>query len=122
VGLMFLAYVILQLTGVLPSAWISGKASSLPLPLMLWLSITGVMWLGSVFIGAWLNLSHATIPRISRATEIGTAITLAPIAGMLESAAGLWAVTLWLVGRREVSWQPTPKTKQADKQMDWSQA
>lgn len=120
VGLIFLAYVILQLTGLLSSAWLNGRASSLPLPLMLWLSITGVMWLGSVFIGAWLNLAHATMPRLSRATEIGTAITLAPIAGILESAAGLWAVALWLCGRREVSWQPTPKTKQADKQMDWS--
>jgi hypothetical protein len=29
-------------------------------------------------------------------------------------------VLRWLGGRREVSWQPTPKTKQADRQMDWS--
>jgi hypothetical protein len=122
VGLLFLTYVALELTGVIPGAWHGGMTSSLPLPLTLWLSITGVMWLGSVFIGAWLNLARTTMSRLSRATEIGKAMTLAPIAGMLESAAGLWAVALWVSGQRQVSWQPTPKTKQADKQMDWSQA
>jgi hypothetical protein len=122
VGLMFLTYVALELTGVLPSGWLDGPAPRLPLPVLAWLSLTGVMWLGSVFIGSWMNLAHANIPTISRATEIGKALTVAPVAGMLESAAGLWAVALWLTGRRQVSWQPTPKTKQADLRMDWSQA
>jgi hypothetical protein len=122
VGLAFLAYVALELAGAVPAAWHSGRAVSPPLPLMLWLSVTGVMWLGSVFIGAWLNLSRTSLTGLGRATEIGKAMTLAPVAGILESAAGLWAVSLWLSGRRAVSWQPTPKTKQADKEMDWSQA
>ena len=119
VGLTFLGYVVLELAGVFPTAWSAGRASSLPVPLTLWLSFTGLMWLGSVFIGAWMNLAHANVPLASRATEISKALTLAPVAGILESAAGLWAVVLWLCGRRQVSWQPTPKTKQADRQMDW---
>jgi hypothetical protein len=60
--------------------------------------------------------------RTDKIVEICKAITLAPVAGVLESTAGLWAVTRWLAGRRDVSWQPTPKTKQADQLMDWSRA
>jgi hypothetical protein len=120
VGLAFLAYVLLSVARIVPSTWIGQTAPSLPLPLMLWLSATGIMWLGSVFIGGWLNLAHSPLPPLSRFAEIAKAITLAPAAGILESAAGFWAVLLWLGGQREVSWQPTPKTKQADKEMDWS--
>ena len=42
------------------------------------------------------------------------AVALVPVAGVLEGSAGLWAVTEWLRGRREVIWHPTPKTKAAD--------
>jgi hypothetical protein len=122
VGLMFLSYVVLGVAGVFPAAWDDGMASSLPVPLTAWLSVTGLMWLGAVFIGSWMNLAHANISRVGRMTEIGKALTLAPLAGILESVAGLWAVVLWLCGRREVSWQPTPKTRQADQQMDWGHA
>jgi hypothetical protein len=119
-GLAFGGYVAMELLGVVSARWLGWDATPLALPLMGWISVTGVMWLGSVFIGAWLNLAHAVISPIGRATEIGKAVTLAPVAGVLESSAGLWAVLRWLCGRREVSWQPTPKTKQADRQMDWS--
>jgi hypothetical protein len=120
VGLMFLAYLGLVLEGVLPSG-LSGRPSPpLPLPLMIWLSLVAIMWLGSVFIGAWFNLAHTRLPLLIRGAEISKVLTIAPIAGMCESAAGLWAILCWLAGRREVSWTPTPKTKQADLDTKWS--
>ena len=122
VGLTFFAYLLLVLIGILPSGLSGAPAPPLPLPLMVWLCLVGFMWLMSVFIGAWLNIAHTRLPRFVRGTEMGKALTLAPIAGMCESAAGLWAVLCWIAGRRRVSWQPTPKTKQADEQMDWSKA
>jgi Glycosyl transferase family group 2 len=121
VGLMFFAYVALVFANVLPSGLSSKLAPPLPLALMAWLSLVGLMWLGSVFIGASLNVGHTALPAVKRASEIAKVMTLAPLAGMCESAAGLWAVLCWIAGNRRVSWQPTPKTKQADLQMDWAQ-
>jgi hypothetical protein len=87
-----------------------------PLPWManLWLAFVGAMWLGSVIIGAWYNVADAGLNRWERAAEIARAIVVAPVAGLLESSAALWAVYEWSIGRREVIWNPTPKTKQAD--------
>lgn len=87
----------------------------LPLPIMCWLLIIGFLWLNSIFIGSWYNISNARQLTISqRWTEMGRVLTLAPIAGILESTAGFWAVVKWMFGRRKVTWQPTPKTKKAD--------
>lgn len=122
VGLVFLAYLGLVLAGVLPSGLVGKPSTPLPLPLMAWLSLVAVMWLGSVFIGAWFNLAHTRLPLLVRGAEISKAITIAPIAGMCESAAGLWAIACWLTGHRQVSWHPTPKTKQADLDTNWSKA
>jgi hypothetical protein len=41
-------------------------------------------------------------------------LALAPLAGILESSAGFWAVVQWYTGKRTVHWEPTPKTKVAD--------
>ncbi len=86
------------------------------------MSLVGVLWLGTVFIGAWCNVLDAGLTPAVRRAEIARAVALAPVAGVLETAAGLWAVTQWLVGRREVSWNPTPKTKAADAAADWRQS
>jgi hypothetical protein len=85
------------------------------------MATVGVLWLGSVFIGAWYNLLDAGLSPSERRSEIARAIAIAPIAGVLESSAGLWAVVEWNLGRRNVSWQPTPKTKAADAEIDWRQ-
>ena len=87
----------------------------LPVPIMLWLLIVGFLWLNSIFIGSWYNISNARqLSFTQRWTEVGRVITLAPIAGILESTAGFWAIVKWALGKRRVFWQPTPKTKQAD--------
>lgn len=92
---------------------VSGHAAQVPWP-TLWLATLGAMWLGSVFIGAWYNVADAELDAWQRVSEISRVVTVAPIAGLLECSAGLWAVTEWLMGRRDVVWNPTPKTKQAD--------
>lgn len=79
-----------------------------------WLALLGVMWLGATFIGAWHNVAQAGLNRWNRTAEIARAIIAAPVAGVIESSAALWAVRDWAVGKREVGWVPTPKTKQAD--------
>ncbi len=122
VGLMFLGYLSLVLAGALPSAMSSRLAPPLPPPVMIWLSLVAFMWLGSVFIGAWFNVGHTRLPWPARWAEIAKAVSIAPIAGICESMAGLWAALRWMAGRRRVSWQPTPKTKQADMQMGWDRA
>jgi hypothetical protein len=89
----------------------------LPLPLEIWLILVGFLWLNSVYIGAYYNIS--TICQIQRwelLLELAKVITIAPLAGILESSAALWAVWQWASGKREVIWTPTPKTGQADKQ------
>lgn len=120
IGLMFVAYLGLVLSGVLPSGLFGRPSTPLPMPLMTWLGLVAVMWLGSVFIGAWFNMAHSVYPLLVRGTEIGKVMTIAPFAGMCESAAGLWAIALWITGHRQVSWHPTPKTKQADQDTIWS--
>ncbi len=92
----------------------------MPMPLMAWLVLVGFLWINSLFIGAWYNLYHARqLSPIRRWGEGARVMTVAPIAGLLESTAGLWAAAKWMAGYREVFWQPTPKTKLADKTMDW---
>jgi hypothetical protein len=88
----------------------------LPAPGSAWLALVGVMWMGSVFIGAWHNVADAGLDRWTRTAEIARALVAAPVAGLIESSAALWAVLQWTGGIREVSWVPTPKTKQADLQ------
>jgi hypothetical protein len=91
----------------------------MPLPIMCWLIIIGFLWLNSTFIGAWYNLSYARqMSRRRRLVEAAAVLTLVPIAGILESTAAFRAVVQWLLGNRKVSWQPTPKTKQADKTLN----
>jgi len=79
-----------------------------------WLAFLGAMWLGATFIGAWHNLADSGLDRWNRAAEIALAVLVAPVAGIIESSAALWAVKDWAIGKREVAWVPTPKTKQAD--------
>jgi hypothetical protein len=110
-GIISLLYVLIQ-TGML----LYGRAFvPLPLPIMCWLLIIGFLWLNSIFIGSWYNISSArqlSVPQ--RLTEVGRVLTLAPVSGILESTAGFWALFKWIMGKREVSWQPTPKTRKAD--------
>jgi hypothetical protein len=110
-GVISLLYVLYQ-TGAL----LFGRTFlPLPLPIMCWLLIIGFLWLNSIFIGSWYNISSARqLSTAQRLTEVGRVLTLAPVAGILESTAGFWALLKWIMGKRKVSWQPTPKTRQAD--------
>jgi len=87
-----------------------------PLPelMNIWLSAVGVMWLGSIFIGAWYNVNNAGLDRWTMVGEMARAIVVAPVAGFLESSAAFWSVFHWSLGKRTVNWVPTPKTKAAD--------
>lgn len=88
----------------------------LPLPLMIWMTTVGFLWLNSILIGVWYNLASSTeLSPIQKWIEGTKVLAIAPLAGILESAAAFWAVTQWVIGNRRVSWQPTPKTKDADK-------
>ena len=80
----------------------------------LWLTTVGGLWLGSVFIGAWYNLAEAGLTGMQRIGQLALVVGLAPIAGIFESCAGLWALLVWCGGRRKVEWRPTPKTSAAD--------
>ena len=91
-----------------------GRVAPMPWIISLWLAAVGSMWLGSVFIGAWYNVGDAGLDSLGRAGEIARALVLAPLAGVLESSAGFWAVCQWSFGKRNVLWTPTPKTKMAD--------
>ena len=91
------------------------SSMSLPLPVMCWMVIVGFLWLNSIFIGMWYNLADARMSNRARWLEGAKVILVAPIAGILESTAGFWAVVQWTRGKRNVTWQPTPKTKAADK-------
>ncbi|AMM33534.1 hypothetical protein SA2016_2869 [Sinomonas atrocyanea] len=90
------------------------QAAPLPGPASAWLSLVGMMWIGSVFVGAWHNLADSGLDGSTRKTEIARAVVAAPIAGLIESSAALWAVLAWARGTRRVSWVPTPKTLEAD--------
>lgn len=94
----------------------------LPVLAMVGLVTVGAMWLGSILIGAWYNLLNAGLSWSRRWAEIFATVAIAPLAGIIESAAGLRAVQQWIFGRRQVSWQPTPKTKAADAAINWSTA
>jgi Glycosyl transferase family group 2 len=88
----------------------------LPWPIMCWLIFVSFLWLNSMFIGAWYNLSNARhLSLRQRVIEGMRVLSVAPIAGLVESGAGFWAVIQWLVGNRKASWQPTAKTVQARK-------
>jgi hypothetical protein len=107
-------------------AWLvlSGKPFlPLPVPVMVWLVIVGFLWLNSLFIGAFYNtvFMDSLSPR-ERWIEVARVIALAPVAGTLESSAAFCAALNWMIGRRQVSWQPTPKTKEADKAVVWDMA
>lgn len=118
-GVLSLLYLLYQAALV-----VSGRiVQPMPLPIMLWLVLVGFLWLNSIWIGAWYNLASAReLSPGQRWTEVARVITVAPIAGILESTAAFWAVANWLRGKREVAWNPTPKTKEADRSMDWEVA
>lgn len=113
-GLISLPYLLYQTIAV-----VSGHVylvPRLPLPIACWLYIVGFLWFNSIFIGAWHNLSHASqMSSRQRWIEAARVLAVAPIASILESSAAFWAVVRWIIGKRNVTWQPTPKTKQADK-------
>lgn len=92
-----------------------GDALPLPWEANLWLAAVGAMWLGAAFIGAWCNAVYAGMRLSHRVGEIARALLVAPVAGVIESTAAAWAVTEWVLGRRQAVWQPTPKTKEADR-------
>ena len=79
-----------------------------------WMAVVGAAWLGSVALGAVLNVRWAPMSTARREVEVLRAVAVAPLAGGLESAAGLWAVLRWWSGRRGVAWVPTPKTAAAE--------
>jgi len=92
------------------------NAELLPLPLLLWLTLVGFLWINSIFIGAWYNIS--TICQVTgweMIAELSKVFMVAPVAGIMESTAAFWAVIQWSAGKRDVKWQPTPKTGAADK-------
>jgi hypothetical protein len=118
VGTLSFAY--LPLLIVRSYGAISGSGRSYLAPaLTLWLAVVGFLWMGSVFIGAWYNTADGGFRPAERCRQIATTIVLLPVAGVLEGSAGLWAVTEWFRGRRQVVWHPTPKTKEADAAVDW---
>jgi hypothetical protein len=80
----------------------------------LWLTIVGGLWLGSIFIGGWYNVAEAGLTQLQRFGQVALVVCLAPIAGIFESCAGLWALLTWCGGKRRVEWRPTPKTAAAD--------
>ena len=109
---------ITSLLYLLYQAWLLLTGNSflpLPAPLMVWLVVVGFLWLNSLLIGVWYNLSESrSLSTMARWVAAVRILTIAPVAGVLESAAAFWAVVNWTVGNRLVSWQPTPKTREAD--------
>ncbi|GER86093.1 hypothetical protein KDW_02550 [Dictyobacter vulcani] len=91
-------------------------APPLPLFLMFWMILAGFLWLNSIFIGVWYNISNILrLPLAEAIAEMGKVIAVAPVAGIMESSAAFWAVLQWIRGNRRVTWKPTPKTVAADK-------
>jgi hypothetical protein len=109
---------ITSLLYLLYQAWLLVTGHSflpLPAPMMVWLVIVGFLWLNSLLIGVWYNLSESrSLSAAARWIAAVRILTIAPLAGVLESAAAFWAVLNWILGNRVVSWQPTPKTREAD--------
>lgn len=88
----------------------------LPLPFLIWMILAAFLWLNSIFIGAWYNISTVLhLPLGEASAEMAKVIAVAPIAGILESSAAFWAVFRWGTGHRAVDWKTTPKTAAADK-------
>jgi Glycoside Hydrolase Family 113/Glycosyl transferase family group 2 len=117
-GAIFLLYLLYQLGLVL-----SGQ-NFLPLPLPLpvtgWLIVVSFLWLNSMLIGAWYNLSQANhLSARQRWIEGLRVLTMAPVAGVVESSAAFWAVVQWFIGKRKASWHPTPKTMRVEEILDW---
>ncbi len=109
---------ITSLLYLLYQAWLLITGHSflpLPAPFIVWLIIVGVLWINSLLIGVWYNLAEPVpAPAATRWMTAMRVLTVAPIAGVSESTAAVWAVFNWLLGNRAVSWQPTPKTVEAD--------
>ena len=114
-GAISLLYLLYQLGLVL-----SGQNFlPLPLPVIGWLIFVGFLWLNSMLIGAWYNLSQANhLSARQRWIEGMRVLTMAPAAGILESGAAFCAVVQWLIGKREASWHPTPKTMRVEEILD----
>ncbi|HVC80806.1 MAG TPA: glycosyltransferase family 2 protein [Chloroflexota bacterium] len=110
-GMTSLLYLIYQ-------AWllVSGRSFlPLPAPFMVWLVVVGFLWLNSLLVGSWYNLCESrSLSFAQRWIDGAHVLTVAPIAGVLESTAAFWAVLNWILQNRTVSWQPTPKTREAD--------
>lgn len=113
--------VVLSLFYLLYQGWlvlIGRHFLALPLPVMAWLALIGFMWLNSLVIGSWHNLSSILgLSHRQRWIETMKTLSVAPSAGVVETVAGFWAVMRWLAGYRQVSWIPTPKTKVADRSL-----
>jgi hypothetical protein len=92
----------------------ANNAQPLPEFMNIWLAVIGIMWIGSIFIGSWYNIIYAGLDKWTMIGEMARTIVVAPIAGLIESSAALWAVVHWVLGKRTVNWIPTPKTKAAD--------
>lgn len=89
----------------------------LPLPLAIWMVVVGLLWINSVYIGAFYNVSAISqVRRRDLLVELAKVITVVPFAGLIEGSAAVRALWDWISGKREVAWTPTPKTGQADRQ------
>jgi hypothetical protein len=93
---------------------VTGEPSQINPVLAFWMAVVGSLWLGTVMIGAWLNVRDANMTEIRREHEVAQAVAIAPIAGVLESSAGAKALIDWCRGKRAIAWIPTPKTVNAD--------
>jgi hypothetical protein len=113
VGGISLAYIPFALAVSVPDA-LAGRSAGIPAWLSAWFAAIGVMWFGSMLIGAWANVRHAGYGRLRRVQEILRCICITPVAGVMENLAALQAVVRWAAGRRTASWTTTPSTKAAD--------
>lgn len=100
--------------GIAMYSLVSGEPAPFGPILTLWMTIVGALWLGTVMLGAWLNVNDANMTSARRELEIARTVAIAPVAGVLESSAGLMALVDWARGKRGVAWIPTPKTVSAD--------
>lgn len=99
---------------VMAVALVRGEQAPVSPWLAAWMAVVGAARLGSVALGAVLNVRYAPMTAARREVEVLRAVAVAPLAGGLESAAGLWAVLRWWSGKRGVAWVPTPKTADAE--------
>jgi len=113
VGGISLAYIPFALAVSVPDA-VAGRGAGIPAWLSAWFAAIGVMWFGSMLIGAWANVRHAGYGGMRRAEEIIRCICITPVAGVMENLAALQAVLRWAAGMRTASWTTTPSTKAAD--------